>query len=94
MNDSIRIPDITMDAIGLNRVAEELKRARSMHKGMNSAHEAYSVILEELDEFWDEVKKKRERRDTDAMGKELIQIAAMAIRAASDLGITPMEEST
>ncbi len=82
------LPPITRDAIGLNRVAEELQIARNMHKPMNSAHEAYAVILEELDEFWEEVKKKRELRDNTNMAKELIQIAAMAIRAASDLKLT------
>ena len=40
-----------------------MERARTKHKPINSAHEGYAVILEELDEFWDEVKKKREMRD-------------------------------
>lgn len=69
-------------------VAEELQSAMKKHAGMNSAHEAYSVILEELDEFWDEVKKRRENRSDAAMAKELLQVAAMACRTILDLHLT------
>ena len=75
-------------------VAKELENARSKHPGgMHSAHEAYGVILEEIDEFWELVK-------TDAITKntlyyegsrqtlsELVQIAAMCQRAAEDLNL-------
>lgn len=64
---------------------EELCVAQDKHGPMRSAHEAYSVILEEVDEFWQEVKRKREERDLEAMRRELMQIAAMACRAAIDL---------
>ena len=40
----------------LEDVAEELRRARRKHAPMHSLHEAYAVILEEMDEFWDEVR--------------------------------------
>jgi len=83
------LPAVTRDAIGMNEVADEIKRARLLHKPMNSAHEAYAVILEEMDEFWDEVKKKLADRSDYLMRLELVQIAAMAIRAMSDLKIGP-----
>ena len=54
---------------------------------MQSAHEGYAVLLEEVDELWDEVKKnpsKYAHRDKD-MRKEAIQIAAMAIRFVLDV---------
>lgn len=73
----------TTDAI--TAVAAELARAREQHKPLNSAHEAYAVILEELDEFKAEVWKKTRERDLSAMRAELIQLAAMAIRAVEDL---------
>jgi vacuolar-type H+-ATPase catalytic subunit A/Vma1 len=63
----------------------EIERARAKHKPINSAHEGYSVILEELDEFWDEVKRKLEMRDNRHMYEELVQIAAMAQRTAEDV---------
>ena len=51
----------------------------------NSAHEAYAVLMEEVEEFWEEVKKKRKLRDYRHIRAELIQVAAVAIRAAVDL---------
>ena len=35
----------------------ELHRASEKHSAFHSGHEGYAVILEELDELWDEVKK-------------------------------------
>jgi hypothetical protein len=71
----------------LHQVRKELKRAQGQHAPLNSAHEAYAVILEELDEVKAEVWKRREARDPALMRKELIQVAAMAIRAIEDLGL-------
>jgi hypothetical protein len=68
-------------------VAAELSKARSRHGNIHSAHEGYAVILEELDEFKKEVCKRREKRDPDNMLRELIQVAAMAQRAAEDLDL-------
>ena len=65
----------------------ELARAMELHKPFNSAHEAYAVILEELDEFWEEVRKRRESRSELAMRSELVQIAAMAMRTIIDLNL-------
>lgn len=64
--------------------AAELRRGDAIHgRGIvwptNSvSHEAYGVLLEEVDELWDEVKKKH--FDRAAARKEAIQVAAMAIR--------------
>ena len=64
---------------------QEIEAARSKHRPINSAHEGYSVILEELDEFWEEVRKKRSERSLERMVAELVQIAAMAQRTAEDV---------
>ena len=69
------------------RVAAELARARQKHSDMNSAHEAYAVILEELDEFWEAVKTD-DQKFSDGQSRmvdELVQIAAMTQRAAEDV---------
>jgi hypothetical protein len=52
---------------------------------MNSAHEGYAVLLEELDELWEHVKTNQKRRDLVEMHKEAIQVAAMATRFALDI---------
>lgn len=67
-------------------VEQELKKARAKYPApMPTTHDAYAKIAEELDEFWDEVRKKEARHDKLVMLKELIQIGAMAQRAAEDL---------
>jgi vacuolar-type H+-ATPase catalytic subunit A/Vma1 len=65
--------------------SREIESARAKNKPINSAHEGYSVILEELDEFWEEVRKKARNRNRDKAVAELIQIAAMAQRTAEDV---------
>lgn len=64
-----------------------LEKARAKHKNMNTAHEGYAVILEELDEVWDEVKKLQYHGtdDTTQLRKELLHTAAMCVRAIVDL---------
>ena len=67
------------EVVGL--VLEELDRATAKFGTFNSTHEGYAVILEELDEMWDEVKHNR----LDRACAEAIQVAAMAIRFVADL---------
>ena len=66
-------------------VFDEVAQACAKHAPMNSLHEAYAVLLEEVDELWDECRKKSSERNRDDVRTELIQIAAMAFRAAIDL---------
>lgn len=62
----------------------ELKKARQQHGPILSIHEGYAVILEELDEVWDEVKKKTNERNLSNLLKELVQVSAMAQKMAED----------
>lgn len=66
-------------------IADEVHRAKSIHRGMNSLHEGYAVILEELDEVWGEIKQKKPDRSKVAL--ELRQTAAMCLRTIIDLGL-------
>jgi len=52
---------------------------------MNSHHEAYAVILEELEEYWAEVMKKPSKRNPAALREELVQTAAMCLRTLAEL---------
>jgi hypothetical protein len=63
----------------------EIREAARKNGPFNSAHEAYAVMLEEVDELWDEVKKKRVNRDHAAMRAEAIQVAASALRFIVDI---------
>jgi len=70
--------------------ANEAIAAASIHRPLNSVHEAYAVILEELDEAWEIVKRKHHRRDYYQLRRELIQTAAMCLRAIHDtIGTLP-----
>jgi NTP pyrophosphatase (non-canonical NTP hydrolase) len=70
----------------LHDVSAELQKALTKHpSGMHGPHEAYGVILEEVDEFWDEV--RAQQHDKAKMRKELVQVAAMCARAVLDLDL-------
>lgn len=62
--------------------------------GFNSFHEVYGVLMEEVDEFFDEVKLKPEFREPDNTLKELVQIAAIVERAAEDLYLVEIATSS
>lgn len=71
---------------------QELERATKLHGAMHGGHEGYAVILEELDELWDEIKKNPKKMDAVERGfwerkrrEEAIQVAAMALRFVVDV---------
>jgi hypothetical protein len=66
-------------------VYHEWQKAAAKNPPMHSHHEAYAVILEELEEYWAEVMKRPGKRDPEGLKAELVQVAAMAMRALSDL---------
>lgn len=64
----------------LHEVHEEIDRATKKYGPINSAHEAYGIIKEEIDEMWDEIKAN----DNDKARQEAVQAAAMCIRLLVD----------
>lgn len=70
----------------LEEVQAEAERAVAKHGQFNSLHEAYAVMYEEVDEFWEEVRKKRKKRDPEKIRAELVQIAACCMKAAEKFG--------
>jgi len=71
---------ITFEQSCLKDIEDEYARARKKFPDFNSAHEGYAVILEELDEAWDEIKAN----DLTAARKEMVQVGAMALRFLID----------
>ena len=68
------------------KVIREYEQAVKKHGPFRSPHEGYSVIAEELDELWDEVRMLKNFDDRrPGLKKEAIQIAAMVIRYVYDL---------
>jgi hypothetical protein len=67
------------DQIALE-IAESYRKARAKHAPMRGAHEGYAVLLEEVDELGDEVKRwQPDAPNHDAMRKEALHVAAMAL---------------
>jgi hypothetical protein len=70
-----------------HEVADEVVRANAMFDPLNSPHEALGVIEEEWEEYKAEVWKYNPRKNRDTRPRqreELIQLAAMAVRAVLD----------
>lgn len=70
------------ESAALREVAAALALARAEHPAMRSAHEGCALVREKLDELWDGVKAKHDR---EKLGREAMQVAAMAIRFMEDL---------
>lgn len=66
-------------------IDDELMYSEKHGTAFASLHEAYSVLLEELDEVWDITRQKRKDRSKEDLRKEFIQIAAMAIKSIQSL---------
>ena len=63
-----------------NLIQEEMRRSIDIWGPFKGFHEAYAVIQEEVDELWDEIKKRD--RDKDKIEREAVQVAAMAVKLA------------
>lgn len=71
----------------IHAMLREGDRAMEIYAPLHSAHEAYAVILEELEEFWDQVRMHDNQRAPAAMRAELVQVAAMCLRTVMDLAL-------
>jgi len=71
------------DAIA--EIEAEVANATDHYPPFNSAHEGFSILKEEVDELWDEVRVKQGKRDVAKMRHEAMQVAAMAIRFMMDI---------
>ena len=69
----------------LMEIQIEVERSNMHGERFASLHEAYAVCLEELDEIWDETRKKRRDRKVLDLRKEFIQLAAMAVKALASM---------
>jgi hypothetical protein len=69
--------DLIIDTLGC--LISEMQTARDKYGPFQSGHEIYAVALEELDEFWDDVRADR------PSAHELLQVAAVAVRGAIEL---------
>ena len=69
----------------LRALDREFTFATASYNPFHSAHEGYAVLLEEIRELEHEVFLNHRIRDVDAMKKEALQVAAMAMRFIVDI---------
>lgn len=70
----------------LGLVGGEVEEAQRDHgRAFASDHEAFAVLLEEVEEVKAHVWRKRADRDKEAMVRELVQVAAVAVKWAMQL---------
>jgi len=70
-----------------DEIRAELEKANQHHRAeFASLHEAYAVLLEEVEEVWEITKMKEANRDLAHLRHELIQVAAMAVKAIGSIG--------
>ncbi|GIW60265.1 MAG: hypothetical protein KatS3mg087_1331 [Patescibacteria group bacterium] len=68
-------------------VKDELIRAMGRYRPSRSAHEAFAIIKEEVDELWEAVRTN----NTHKVYYETVQVAAMAIRLLYDYATNQWE---
>lgn len=69
-----------------DEAAAELARSNLKHRpNFYSLHEGYAVLLEEVDELWDIVRRQGPPDAADVR-RECLQIAAMAAKIARNFG--------
>jgi len=76
------VPNEVVDEVNL--IFNEFKLAKEKFPDLRSFHEGYSIILEELDELWYEI-KNQPPLNTDLIKQQAIQVAAMSLRFITDL---------
>lgn len=69
----------------MNAVYDEVAKAKENWPPFHSAHEGFAILLEEVDELKGHVWTNQKRRNLEEMRKEAIQVAAMAVRFASEV---------
>ena len=69
----------------LEKIRKEYAVAITNYKAFNSPHEGYAIIQEEVDELWDEIKKRPMERNHKLIHDEAIHVAAMALRFLTDI---------
>lgn len=73
-----------LSRIAIILILIEFKKAYDKHPPYNSCHEGISIIREEFEELWDEVKKNESLHDKKKMLAEATQVASTALRFMVD----------
>ena len=72
-------------------VWSQLLKMRVKKRPIYSYHEGASIVREEYEEFWDEVKLKSEKRNPERILAELIDVVCGCQRIAEDMGLVDVQ---
>ncbi|WP_295452035.1 hypothetical protein [uncultured Thiodictyon sp.] len=75
-----RVRDVLVD------LSAEVDRATRLHGAYRGPHEGYAVILEELDELWDEVKAKQP--SASKLYREALQVGCTAVKFCAEVAFS------
>ena len=64
----------------IQSILVEFKKAESKFPEFRSEHEGYGVLLEEVDELWDEIRNNKRPGAEERMREEAAQVGAMALK--------------
>lgn len=73
-------------------IRQELNRAIAKFPPMQSAHEGYAILVEEVEELWHEVKQSQKFNNQFELRDEAVQVAAMSIRFLIDICYLELED--
>jgi hypothetical protein len=76
---------IKLRTVANDVICEVISAKEVFKEPFANQHEAYAVILEEVDELWAEIKKNQKNYDLEAQRKEAKQAAAMLVRLMVEL---------
>lgn len=77
-----------MNRTFLDDVQRELSLVDSVHAPFGSLHEACAALGKTMDELFDEVRKKRRKRNFQSIHEHLVCVAVAAVMAARTLDNT------
>lgn len=73
----------------MGEVLDELSAVDRRFPPYSCAHHGYAIILEELDELWDEIRKNQSGRSIANLRAEAMQVASTALRFMVDITDNP-----
>ena len=74
-----------------DKIQKQIDKCYSLYGSYTSSHEAMGVLFEEIDELWEEIKKKQ--IDTDRIGSEIIDCIVVLFKMYQDVVINKCDES-
>lgn len=67
--------------MAMSLIEQELRSALTKFPGhFRNSHEGYAVLLEEVDELWDEIKDNKREGSIERQCNEAVQVGAMAAK--------------